>query len=198
MGFLNRWFQSSRPSVATPPDYGTTQKKLLAERKVCLLEVISDEVATRCIAQLLFLFRQDKTSPVELFINPPGGSVTASLAIMDTMSFISCPIRTIACEVAQGTAAVILARGKSGERYATRDAIIGFTPLSFPQGADSSVILQCSRMERKLVQAVVENTGQDEEVVRSWFSTSAIFEFEDARAIGLIDGLANAKAATAQ
>lgn len=138
--------------------------RLLNERIVLLTGEINDKIASLIIAQLLYLTAIDETKDIQLYINSPGGSVTAGLAIYDTMRSISCDVSTICVGLCASMGAFLLAGGKKGKRYTLENSeIMIHQPLGGGQGPAKDVEIMTKRLLRlrdKLNQIMANNTGQ--------------------------------------
>ncbi|MCX6781120.1 MAG: ATP-dependent Clp endopeptidase proteolytic subunit ClpP [Candidatus Magasanikbacteria bacterium] len=165
--------------------------RLLKDRIIFLGTPIDDDVANAVIAQLLFLESQDKTKDIKIYINSPGGSVTAGLAILDTMNYIGPDVSTICVGMAASMGAVLLSAGTKGKRFALPNAeVMIHQVLGGAEGQASDVKIRAERivkMKNDLNQMLSENTGQPFEKVerdtdRDYFMTSA-----EAVSYGLID-----------
>jgi ATP-dependent Clp protease, protease subunit len=158
---------------------------LTDHRAVLIRGPIDGKVAEGVIARLLFLQHQDAAAPVWLYLDSPGGSVTASLAIRDTLDDLTTPVYTHCLECAGGTAAILLAHGKKGYRSAARDAEIVLCPLVLPA-------MMHARPEQLRIQTIVtamlaEDTGQATDTIVRDCQEERSFVAEDARQYGLID-----------
>jgi ATP-dependent Clp protease protease subunit len=165
--------------------------RLLNERIIFLGTPIDDMVANLIIAQLLFLQMEDPKKDVSLYINSPGGSVTAGLAIYDTMQFLTCDITTYCLGMAASMGAVLLAAGTKGKRYSLPNADIMIHQVSGgAQGTASDVertVEYMFKLKKRLIRLLAAHTGKDEETVqrdsdRDYYMTS----FE-AKEYGLVD-----------
>ena len=167
--------------------------RLLKERIVFIGTPIDDQVANLVVAQLLFLQSEDPEKEIALYINSPGGQVTAGLAIYDTMQYIRPPVSTICIGMAYSMAAVLLAGGAHGQRFALPHAnILIHQPLGGFQGQATDIQIHAKeilRTREQLNQILARHTGQKIEKVtqdteRDYFLTS-----EAAREYGLIDDI---------
>ena len=165
--------------------------RLLNDRIVFLGEEVNDTTASLIIAQLLFLEGQDPDKDISLYINSPGGSVTAGMAIYDTMNYIKCDVSTICVGMAASMGAFLLSSGAKGKRYALPNSeIMIHQPLAGTQGQITDIKIHTDRLVRikdKLNHILSENTGKPiEEIIlateRDNFLTAA-----EAKAYGLID-----------
>lgn len=165
--------------------------RLLKERIVFLGTEVNDVVANLITAQLLFLESEDAEKEIFLYINSPGGSVTAGMAIYDTMQYIRCPVSTVCVGQAASMGAVLLAGGAKGKRYALpHSRIMIHQPLGGFQGQASDVEIHAREMQRvkkELNQILARHTGKNPDQVgkdgdRDFFMTAI-----EAKEYGLID-----------
>lgn len=165
--------------------------RLLVDRIVFLGTPIDDMVANVVIAQLLFLQMQDPKKDVHLYINSPGGSVTAGLAIYDTMQFLSCDVNTYCIGQASSMAAVLLAAGTKGKRYALPNArIMIHQPWGGVQGAATDISIQAReilRLKDRLNQILAFHCGKSVEQVARDTDRDRFMSAEEAKDYGLID-----------
>ena len=163
-------------------------ERLLRDRIVFLATPIDDDVANTVIAQLLFLESEDRTGDIALYVNSPGGSVTSSLAIVDAMEALSCPVATVCMSLAAGMAALLVASGARGRRFALKHASISLAPM---EGRTQSpeAAAQLARMEAAVVEKLARATGQPCEAIREYMRSSVCFSAEQAVKAGFIDGL---------
>ena len=165
--------------------------RLLQDRIVFIGTAIDDQMSNLVIAQLLFLQSQDATKDISVYVNSPGGSVTAGLAIYDTMRFLSCDVCTYCVGQAASMAAVLLAAGSKGKRYALPNArIMIHQPWGGAEGQAADISIQAReilRLRDRLNEILASHTGKEVETVardtdRDYFLSSA-----EAKAYGLID-----------
>jgi len=165
--------------------------RLLKDRIIFLGKEITDEVANLTIAQLLYLEAEDSKADISLYINSPGGSITAGLAIYDTMQFIQAPVTTICLGQAASMAAVLLAAGRAGKRYALPNSrIILHQPFGEFQGQASDLAIQAKeilRMRESLNRILSRHTGQPVEKIQADVERDFIMTPEQARDYGVID-----------
>ena len=161
-------------------------------------ESIDDEVANLVIAQLLFLQSEDAEKDIEIFINSPGGSVTAGLAIIDTMRFLKCGVATYCVGQAASMAAVILAVGKKGKRFALPNSrIMLHQPWGGAQGQASDVEIQAKeivRLKKRLAEILADSTGKPLKTIERDLDRDFYLSASEGVSYGLIDkvvGLAN-------
>lgn len=174
--------------------------RLLKDRIIFLGTEITDEVANLVIAQLLYLEAEGKDKEISLYINSPGGSITAGLAIYDTMQFITAPVTTICIGQAASMAAVLLAAGAPGKRYSLPSSrIIIHQPFGAFQGQASDVAIQAKeilRMRETLNNILSRHTGQPLEKIQLDVERDFIMTAEQAREYGLIDQIISSRKET--
>ena len=145
--------------------------RLLKDRIVFLGGEIDDHVANLVVAQLLFLEMEDPDAEISLYINSPGGSVTAGMAIYDTMQYIKCPVRTVCIGMAASMGAFLLMAGEKGKRLALPNAeVMIHQPLGGAQGQATDVAIRAEwlmRTKTKMIGMMADMTGQNVEKVRS-------------------------------
>ena len=169
---------------------------LLKERIIFLGTPINDQVANLMVAQLLFLNHEDSRKPIQMFINSPGGSINAGLAVYDTMHYIDAPISTIAVGLAASFGTILLTSGTPGMRYALPNATIHLhQPLGGAQGQASDIEIQAREIlrMRDLINNILKRHTHmsDEEITQS---TDRDFYMTPERAVelGVIDGVMTA------
>jgi ATP-dependent Clp protease protease subunit len=164
---------------------------LLKERIIFLGTPIVDQVANSIIAQLLFLDREDPERDIYIYINSPGGIITAGLAIYDSMQLIRPDISTICVGGAASFGTVLLCSGAKGKRFATPNSTIHMhQPMGGAQGQASDIEIQARellRLQDKLYQIIAENTGQSYERVARDSDRDYYMTAEQAKTYGLID-----------
>jgi ATP-dependent Clp protease protease subunit len=165
--------------------------RLLKERIVFLGTAINDHVANLVVAQLLFLAAEDPEKDVHLYINSPGGSVSAGLAIYDTMQYITCEVNTYCIGQAASMGAVLLAAGTKGKRYCLPNArIMIHQPLGGAQGQATDISIQAQeilRAKKRLNEILAHHTGQTFETVEKDTDRDRFMSAEDAKTYGLVD-----------
>lgn len=165
--------------------------RLMQDRIVLLGGEVNDDSANLIVAQLLFLQAQDAKKPVSMYINSPGGSVTAGLAIYDTMQFISCPVHTYCIGQAASMGAVLLTAGEKGHRFALPNArIMIHQPWGGAEGKASDIEITCQeilRLKQKLNEILAAHSGQPMEQVVRDTDRDHFMGAEEARAWGLLD-----------
>ncbi|MGB8929794.1 MAG: ATP-dependent Clp endopeptidase proteolytic subunit ClpP [Anaeromyxobacteraceae bacterium] len=165
--------------------------RLLKDRIVFLGTPIDDDVANVVIAQLLFLESEDPDKDIHVYINSPGGSVTAGLAIFDTMQYVKAPISTICLGQAASMGAFLLAGGAHGKRFAVPNArIMIHQPMGGFQGQATDIEIQTKeilRLKAKLNELLAHHTGQSLEKIQKDTDRDYFMGPEEAKAYGLID-----------
>ena len=167
--------------------------RLLKERIIFLGEEVNDVSASLIVAQLLFLEAEDPGKDIQLYINSPGGSVTAGMAIYDTMQYIKCDVSTICLGMAASMGAFLLAGGAKGKRFALpHSTIMIHQPSGGAQGQATEIQIvadHIAQTKRILNEILAENTGQPIEVVERDTDRDNYMTAEEAKAYGLIDGV---------
>ena len=165
--------------------------RLLKDRIVFLGTAINDDVANAVVAQLLFLQSDDPKSPVHLYINSPGGSVTAGLAIYDTMQFITCDVATYCVGQAASMGAVLLAAGTNGKRNALPNSrIMIHQPLAGMEGTAEEIMIHAKefgKIKERLNQILIKHTGKLLEQIERDTDRDRFMSAEEAVVYGLID-----------
>jgi ATP-dependent Clp protease protease subunit len=171
--------------------------RLLEERIVFLAGPVTDANANLVIAQMLYLASKDSKKDIKLYINSPGGSVTAGLAIYDTMQFLKCPVSTICIGLTASMAAVILAAGTKGKRFSLPNAeILLHQVMGGAQGQATDIEItakQIVKMKEKLNQIIADHTGQPLNKVVLDTDRDFYLTAEEAKKYGLIDEVIGAK-----
>ncbi|MCL2486114.1 MAG: ATP-dependent Clp endopeptidase proteolytic subunit ClpP [Oscillospiraceae bacterium] len=165
--------------------------RLLNDRIIFLTEEINDATASLVIAQLLYLEGQDTKKDVCLYINSPGGSVTAGLGIYDTMNYVKCDVSTICVGMAASMGALLLAAGTKGKRLALPNAeIMIHQPLGGTKGQATDIEIQANqiiKLKRKLNTMLSDATGKPYNVVAQDTERDNYMTAEEAAAYGLVD-----------
>ena len=165
--------------------------RLLEDRIIFLGEEVTDVSASVIIAQLLFLEAEDPSKDIHLYINSPGGSVTAGMAIYDTMQYVKCDVSTICMGMAASMGAFLLAGGTKGKRYALPNAeIMIHQPSGGAQGQASDIKIvaeQILKTKQKLNKILAENTNQPIEVIERDTERDNYMSAEEALSYGIID-----------
>lgn len=170
--------------------------RLLKDRIIFLGEEVDQASANVIVAELLFLEAEDPDKEIYLYINSPGGSITAGMAIYDTINYIKCPVSTICIGMAASMGAVLLASGTKGKRYATPNSeILIHQPLIMGggiQGQTTEIKIHADHMVKtreKLNKILSERTGQPLEVINKDTERDNYMTAEEALKYGLIDGI---------
>ena len=170
--------------------------RLLKDRIIFLGEEVDQASANVIVAELLFLEAEDPDKEIYLYINSPGGSITAGMAIFDTINYIKCPVSTICIGMAASMGAVLLASGTKGKRYATPNSeILIHQPLIMGggiQGQTTEIKIHADHMVKtreKLNKILSERTGQPLEVINKDTERDNYMTAEEALKYGLIDGI---------
>ena len=165
--------------------------RLLKERIIFLGEEVNDVSASVIVAQLLFLEADDPDKDIQLYINSPGGSVTAGMAIYDTMQYIKCDVSTVCIGMAASMGAFLLAGGKKGKRFALPNAeIMIHQPSGGAQGQATELQIAAEhilRTKQKLNEILAANTGQSLETIKADTERDNFMSADEAKAYGLID-----------
>jgi len=172
--------------------------RLLNERIIFLGQPIDDQIANLVVAQLLHLASDDEDKDISLYINSPGGSVTAGLAILDTMNFVRPDVRTICVGIAMSAGSLLLAGGAKGKRFSLPNSrILTHQPsVTGFEGQASDIEIHARELLKtrsKLNQIYVELTGQPLEVIERDMERDRFFSPEQARDYGLIDRVLGAE-----
>lgn len=167
--------------------------RLLKERIIFLGEEVTDASASVIIAQLLFLESEDPSKDIHLYINSPGGSVTAGMAIYDTMNFIKCDVSTICIGLAASMGAFLLAGGAKGKRYALPNAeVMIHQPSGGAKGQATDIQIVAEnilKIKKKLNTMLAENTGQPLEKIELDTERDNYMTAEEAKEYGLVDSI---------
>ena len=167
--------------------------RLLKERIIFLGEEVNETTASLIVAQLLFLESEDPGKDIHLYINSPGGVVTAGMAIYDTMHYIKCDVSTICIGMAASMGAFLLADGAKGKRFALPNAeIMIHQPSGGAQGQATDIKIVADKIiatKRKLNELLAANTGQPIEVIEVDTERDNYMSAEEAKAYGLIDSV---------
>ena len=167
--------------------------RLLKDRIIFLGEEVNDVSANLIVAQLLCLEAEDPSKDIQLYINSPGGAVTAGMAIYDTMQYIKCDVSTICLGMAASMGAFLLSSGAKGKRYALPNSTIMIhQPSGGAQGQATEIQIvadQIAKTKKKLNEILSANTGQPLEIVEKDTDRDNYMTAEEAKAYGLIDGV---------
>ena len=165
--------------------------RLLNDRIIFLGEEVNDTTASLVVAQLLYLEAQDPDKDIQMYINSPGGSVTAGMAIYDTMQYVKCDVSTICVGLAASMGAFLLAAGAKGKRLALPNAeIMIHQPSAGTQGQVTDMAIHLKRLEvikRRLNHILADNTGKSLETVTADCERDNFMTAEEAKEYGLID-----------
>jgi len=189
------------PTVIEKSQYGERAydiySRLLKERIVFLASPVTDPVANSIIAQMLFLVSKDPQKDIQLYINTPGGSVTAGLAIYDTMQYVKCPISTVCIGLAASMGATLLAAGAKGKRFALPNAQILLHQVAGGVTGEAVEIeitaKQIIKIKEKLNTILAKHTGQPLEKVEKDTDRDFYLSAEEAKEYGIIDEVIKTK-----
>ena len=172
--------------------------RLLKDRIIFLGGEIDDDVANTVVAQLLFLEMEDPDADICLYINSPGGSVTAGMAIYDTMQYIKPQVRTVCVGMAASMGAFLLMAGEKGKRCALPNSeVMIHQPLGGASGQATDVAIRAEwllKTKEKMIRMKAEMTGQPEEVIRCDLERDHFMSAEEALKYGIIDEIINPRA----
>ena len=179
----------SAPASMTLSD--SVFERLLQQRIVVLGQQVDDEIANRIAAQMLLLSAEDPTADIALYINSPGGSVTAGMAIFDTMEFIECDVATYAMGLAASMGQFLLSAGTPGKRYALPHCqILMHQPSAGVGGTESDIAIQAElfrRHKREMAELIAQHTGQTVERITADFDRDRWFSAQEAKDYGFVD-----------
>jgi len=165
--------------------------RLLNDRIIFLSEEVNDTTASLIVAQMLYLEAQDPDKDIQFYINSPGGSVTAGMAIYDTMQYIKCDVATICVGMAASMGAFLLSAGTKGKRMALPNAeIMIHQPSAGTQGQITDMAIHMKRLETikaRMNRILAENTGKSVEEVTAACERDNFMTSDEAKAFGLID-----------
>ena len=190
------YFMSLVPMVIEPTNRGGERSydiysRLLNDRIIFLSEEVNDVTASLVVAQLLYLEAQDPDKDIQFYINSPGGSVSAGLAIYDTMQYIKADVSTICIGMAASMGAFLLSSGTKGKRLALPNAeIMIHQPSGGSQGQATDIQIQAEhilRIKDKLNHILAENTGKSVETIAADCERDNFMSAEEAQAYGLVD-----------
>jgi ATP-dependent Clp protease protease subunit len=163
----------------------------MEDRIVFVSGGIDSNMANIVVGQLLFLEMKDPTKDISLYINSPGGEVSAGLAILDTMNYIKCDVKTICIGMAASMGAILLSAGAKGKRYALPNSLVMIhQPLGAASGQATDVIIAAERLAKtkeKINEILSENTGQPMEVIRTDTERDKYLTALEAKEYGIID-----------
>ena len=165
--------------------------RLLQDRIIFLSNEVNDDIASLIVSQLLFLESQDPGKDISLYINSPGGSVSAGFAIYDTMNYIKCDVATYCMGLAASMGAFLLAGGAKGKRYAMPNAeIMIHQPSGGAKGQETEIRIvaeQILKTRERLNQILAENTGKPLDIIAADTERDNYMTSEEAKAYGLVD-----------
>jgi ATP-dependent Clp protease protease subunit len=165
--------------------------RLLEERIIFLGSAINDEVANTVIAQLLFLEKVDPTKDITIYVNSPGGSVTATLAMYDTMQLIKCDVSTVCLGIAASGGSIILMGGTKGKRYILpHSEVMIHQPLGGTEGQATDIAIHADHIvatKRLLNEMIARHTGKDVEQVERDTERDKFMRAKDALDYGIVD-----------
>ncbi|MCW2716261.1 MAG: ATP-dependent Clp protease, protease subunit [Pseudonocardiales bacterium] len=177
------------PSSMTLSD--SVYERLLQQRIIVLGQQVDDDIANRIAAQMLLLAAEDPASDIALYINSPGGSVTAGMAIFDTMEFIPCDVSTYAMGLAASMGQFLLSAGAKGKRYALPHCqILMHQPSAGVGGTESDISIQAElfrRHKREMAELIAGHTGQSVEKIVADFDRDRWFSAQEALDYGFVD-----------
>lgn len=167
--------------------------RLLKERIIFLADEVNDQTASLVVAQLLFLESEDPNKDIQLYINSPGGSVTAGMAIYDTMNYVKCDVSTICIGMAASMGAFLLSSGAKGKRYALPNAeVMIHQPSGGAKGQATEIQIVAENIlktKKKLNEILAANTGQTVEKIAQDTERDNFMSAEEAKAYGLVDDI---------
>lgn len=194
---MNSPTQINIPFVIQPSAQGDRAldiySRLLAERIIFFQGEVTDETANLIVAQMLFLDADDSEKDITLYINSPGGSITAGMAIYDTMNQIRTDVSTVCAGIAASMGAFLLSSGTSGKRYALPNArIMIHQPSGGAQGKASDIEIAAKEIlyfRERINQILAANTGKSQAQIETDSERDFFMSAEEAKAYGLIDGI---------
>ena len=198
---MNNAYGAYVPYVVESGEHGETRhdlfSKLLKERIIFVGTAIDDHVANVVVAQLLFLSNQDPEADIKMYINSPGGSITAGMAIYDTMQLIPCDVQTICTGMGASMGAVLMSGGTKGKRKILPNSeIMIHQPLGGTRGQASGIVISAERivkLKAKLNQILADNTGQSLEVIERDTDRDKFLDANEALAYGIVDEIIGSK-----
>ena len=175
--------------------------RLLKDRIIFLGTAVNDEVANSIVAQMIFLQSDDPKAEIHFYINSPGGSVTAGLAIYDTMQFVTCDVATYCLGQASSMGAVLLTAGAPGKRFALPNArIMIHQPLAGMQGTAEEIMIHAKELQRvkhRMNEILLKHTGNPLDKIEKDTDRDCFMSAEEARQYSLIDNVIEQMAAEA-
>ncbi len=173
--------------------------RLLDQRIIFLGQEVDDQIANLIVAQLLHLESQDPGKDISLYINSPGGSLTAGMAIFDTMQFVKPDIQTICFGIAMSMGSLLLAGGARGKRYALENSrILTHQPSAGFQGQSTDIEIHAKEIldsRERTEKIYAERTGQSQETIHADMDRDRFFTASQAKEYGLIDGILEGRGA---
>lgn len=167
--------------------------RLLKERIIFLADEVNDQTASLVVAQLLFLESEDPNKDIQLYINSPGGSVTAGMAIYDTMNYVKCDVSTICIGLAASMGAFLLSSGAKGKRFALPNAeVMIHQPSGGAKGQATEIQIVAENIlktKKKLNEILAKNTGQTVKKIAEDTERDNFMSAEEAKAYGLVDDI---------
>ena len=174
--------------------------RLLKERIIFLGDEVNDQTASLVVAQLLFLESEDPNKDIQLYINSPGGSVTAGMAIYDTMNYVKCDVSTICIGLAASMGAFLLSSGAKGKRFALPNAeVMIHQPSGGAKGPATEIQIVAENIlktKKKLNEILASNTGQTVEKIAEDTERDNFMDAAEAKAYGLIDEIVENRSET--
>ena len=176
---------------AAPDQRADVFNRLLRNRVVLLGTDVNDEIANQICAQLLYLEGEDDSADIWLYINSPGGSVTAGMAIYDTMQFVGCEVATVCMGMAASMGQFLLTAGADGKRYTLPNArIMMHQPLAGLRGQATDIAIQAEQLaytKRRMAELTSQHSGQPLEQIQKDSERDRWFTAEEAQSYGLVD-----------
>ena len=167
--------------------------RLLKERIIFLSDEVNDQTASLVVAQLLFLESEDPKKDIQLYINSPGGSVTAGMAIYDTMNYVKCDVSTICIGLAASMGAFLLSSGAKGKRFALPNAeVMIHQPSGGAKGQATEIQIVAENIlktKKKLNEILAANTGQSVEKIAQDTERDNFMSADEAKEYGLVDAI---------
>ncbi len=167
--------------------------RLLKNRVVMLGSDVNDDIANQLCAQLLYLEGEDPNADIWLYINSPGGSVTAGMAIYDTMQFVGCDVATVCLGLAASMGQFLLTAGAAGKRYTLPNArIMMHQPLAGLRGQATDIAIQAEQLrftKRRMAELIAEHSGKSFETIQEDSERDRWFTAEEAQEYGLVDSV---------
>jgi ATP-dependent Clp protease protease subunit len=171
--------------------------RLMKNRVIMLGSDVNDEIANQICAQLLYLEGEDPAADIWLYINSPGGSVTAGMAIYDTMQFVGCDVATVCLGLAASMGQFLLTAGAAGKRYSLPNArIMMHQPLAGLRGQATDIAIQAEQLrytKRRMAELISEHSGQTLEQIQEDSERDRWFTAEEAVEYGLVDFVKKAR-----